>query len=500
MPDETCFPRGVPGRDDDIAHDGLARIVNESKAPRAFWAHPSRILQTSDNRWNFDVTNTAGKVFLGELNGQLLGIQDDRHLITVAGSRAGKGVSAIIPNLIFYPGSVLVIDPKGENARRTATRRGHGSAAVRKGLGQDVFVLDPFGESGCAKTHQFNPLDMIDPAGPTAVDDAALIAEALIIQEEGPGRHFSSAARNFLRGLILFVCTEVDSQSRNLNAVRDFLTLAPKAFGGLLTDMSKESRCEGVIRRAANSLLAKEEREKSGVVSTAIEQTDFLDSKGLAHSLQRSDFNLRDLKRKPTSVYLCLPARFMATHSRWLRIIINLAVAAMEQEKTVPPHRVLFIMDEFAILDYLPSVEKAAGQIAGFHATLWPILQDLSQLKSIYKDRWETFLGNAGLMQFFGNSNDLSTLEYLSKRLGKTTIAHVTQGEISTLQSASGFTGRSVQLQQTELMTPEEIGGCFSRQSHAQLLLWPGYAPIAIDRAVYWDTRAHPYFQGTFEP
>lgn len=500
MLNETSFPRGVPGRDDDIAHDGLARIVSESKAPRAFWAHPSSILQNKDRFWNYDLNNVDGKVFLGELNRQLVGVWDNRHIITVAGSRAGKGVSAIIPNLIFYPGSVLVIDPKGENAHRTSTRRGHGSAAVRKGLGQDVFVLDPFGESRCEKTHQFNPLDMIDTESTAAIDDAALIAEGLIIQEDGPGRHFSAAARNFLRGLILFVCTEVDPRSRNLNTVRDFLTLGPDSFKKLLTDMSNERRCEGVIRRAANSLLAKEERERSGVVSTAIEQTDFLDSKDLARSLERSDFSLRDLKRKPTSVYLCLPARFMATHSRWLRIIINLALAAMEQEKTVPAHRVLFIMDEFAILDYLPSIEKAAGQIAGLGVALWPILQDLAQLRSIYKDRWETFLGNAGLMQFFGNSNDLSTLEYLSKRLGKTTIAHVTQGEISTEQSAHGFTGRSVQLQQTELMTPEEIGKCFSRQSHAQLLLWPGYAPIALERAVYWDTQTHPYFQGTFEP
>jgi type IV secretion system protein VirD4 len=243
-------------------------------------------------------------------------------------------------------------------------------------------------------------------------------------------------------------------------------------------------------------MIAKSENERSGVLSTAVEQTEFLDSPPLARCLAASDFDLADLKRKPTTVYLCLPAGRMATHSRWLRIIINLAMQAMEREKAKPPHPVLFVMDEFAVLDRLSSVEKAAGQIAGFGVKLWPILQDLSQLKSIYKDRWETFMGNAGLLQFFGN-NDLTTLEYLSKRLGKSTIMQVSQGEISAQQSAGGFTGQSNQLHTVELMTPDEIARFFSRQSNAQILIWPGADPIAIDRVRYYSD---PFFAGKFDP
>jgi len=413
-------------------------------------------------------------------------------MMTVAGSRAGKGVSAIIPNLIEYPGSVLVIDPKGENARVTALRRGAGSKEC-PGLGQKVCVLDPFGVSGFT-TSSFNPLSMIDPASDTAVDDAALIAEALVIQEEGPGRHFSSAARNFLRGLILEVCTDPSPERRNLVRVRQLLTLDAKGFELVLGAMQANSACNGVIRRAANSMAAKAPNEKSGVISTAIEQTDFLDSPSLARSLAQSDFSLTDLKRAPTSVYLCLPAGRMTTHSRWLRIIINLAVEAMEREPAKPRHPVLFIMDEFAVLDHLSSIEKAAGQIAGFGVKLWPIIQDLSQLKSIYKDRWESFMGNAGLLQFFGN-NDLTTLEYISKRLGKSTIMTVSKGELSTSQGARGFTGETNQLQMTELMTSDEVGRFFSRQSNAQVLIWPGADPIALDRIHYYNS---PFLKGKF--
>ena len=472
MVELSKFPRGVPGRD-----------LRDNIAPFAVWADPNWI--ASHPFWQYQ----PGKVLVGAVGNNLIGVTDDRHMMTVAGSRAGKGVSVIIPNLIEYPGSVLVVDPKGENARVTAVRR------AKAGLGQNVFVLDPFGVSGF-KTSSFNPLDMIDPKADTAVDDAALIAEALVIQEEGPGRHFSSAARNFLRGLILQVRSDEPPERRNLLRVRQLLTLDAKTFELLLTAMQTNNACNGVIRRAANSMAAKAPNEKSGVISTAIEQTDFLDSPPLARCLAKSDFKLTDLKCAPTSVYLCLPAGRMATHSRWLRIIINLAVEAMEREPTKPKHPVLFLMDEFAVLDHLSSIEKAAGQIAGFGVKLWPILQDLSQLKSIYKDRWETFMGNAGLLQFFGNA-DLTTLDYISKRLGRSTILTVSQGEISEEQAAGGFTGESNQLQINELMTADEVSRFFSRQSNAQLLIWPGADPIAIDRVRYYE---NPYFAGKFTP
>src|SRR3984893_4260259 len=477
MPDFAKFPRGVAGRN-----------LRDNIAPYAVWADPKFI--AAHEHWKF----AEGKIFLGAIDAQMIGVADDRHMLTVAGNRAGKGVSAIIPNLLQYPGSALVIDPKGENAYHTKDRRGHGSKAVAKGLDQDTYALDPFGVSG-HKTSSLNPLAMIDAEADTAVDDAALVAEALVIHEEGPGAHFSSAARNFLRGLILYVCSEEPPEQRNLVRMRELLTLDGEGIKLLLGAMQTIDSCGGVIRRAANSMVAKSENERSGVLSTAVEQTEFLDSPPLARCLAASDFDLADLKRKPTTVYLCLPAGRMATHSRWLRIIINLAMQAMEREKSKPLHPVLFVMDEFAVLDHLSSVEKAAGQIAGFGVKLWPILQDLSQLKSIYKDRWETFMGNAGLLQFFGN-NDLTTLEYLSKRLGKSTIMQVSQGEISVQQSAGGFTGQSTQLHTVELMTPDEIARFFSRQSNAQILIWPGADPIAIDRVRYYHD---PLFAGKFE-
>jgi type IV secretion system protein VirD4 len=76
-----------------------------------------------------------GQIILGKMAGRYLGYLDDRSLVTIAGARAGKTSTVLEPNLYLYPGSMLVLDPKGELSR---------TAHLRRALGHQVFVLDPF--------------------------------------------------------------------------------------------------------------------------------------------------------------------------------------------------------------------------------------------------------------------------------------------------------------------------------------------------------------------
>lgn len=104
-----ALPRGVKGRQDTITG--------------AEWAG---IEDLGSEEWVYD----QARLFLGYRGGRTVGWRDDRHVLTVAGSRAGKGVSLIIPNLLLYHGSVLAIDPKGELAAITCRARCQmGSAA-----------------------------------------------------------------------------------------------------------------------------------------------------------------------------------------------------------------------------------------------------------------------------------------------------------------------------------------------------------------------------------
>ena len=98
-----------------------------------------------------------------------------------------------------------------------------------------------------------------------------------------------------------------------------------------------------------------------------------------------------------------------------------MGTSALDQLMTEPGgHPVLFILDEFARLENLPAVSNAFGYAAGFNIQLWPFLQDLAQLESIYGKKGMSILANCGLQQFF-TPVDLQTADYLQRRGGMLT-------------------------------------------------------------------------------
>jgi type IV secretion system protein VirD4 len=92
--------------------------------------------------------------------------------------------------------------------------------------------------------------------------------------------------------------------------------------------------------------------------------------------------------------------------------------------------RTLFLIDEMPILGYLRVLEDAFGLVRGYRVQVAGILQDLGQLKALYKDRWESFLANAGVIQGFA-PNDLTTADWMSRRSGQTTVIAKSVGERS---------------------------------------------------------------------
>lgn len=532
----------------------------------AHWADPATLEQVGyrpGDTW-FGYTLTAHRAPFG--------YSDDRHVVTIAGSRAGKGTSTIIPNLCEHPGSLICIDPKGENATITAARRGPGSPYAI-GMGQAVWVLDPFKVARVddnVRGH-FNPLDCIDPDSDEAVDDAAAIAEALIVAADAKDAHWDESARNFLQGLILYVVVTEAKERQHLPRVRELLMLGDREAAAslkesgdsadpfllLLARMEQREEFHGVIAGAATTLTGTGEKERGSILSTARRNTAFIDSPGMREILSRSSFSLDDLKTAPRglSLYLCLPARRLETHGRWLRTVVMLALGHMERlgRRPATGHPILFVLDEFATLGYLSSLEKAAGFIASYGVKLWVILQDLNQLKAVYKERWETFLGNAGILQFFGNS-DMTTLEYISKRLGETEFRQQTTGTSTSQSQSRSFsrsdsrsyssgtslsesfsprtwfsggrtTGTSASsnfssgestgvthgtsdstsssVSQNEsiavapLLRPDEVAKFFGRGTGRQLLFVAGAPPIVLGQTIYFRD---PYFLGKYDP
>lgn len=444
----------------------------------------------------------SGMVCLGTLGDRLIGVRTPAHLVTFAGSRAGKGISVILPNLLMYSGSMIVIDAKAELATISAARRGRGTRSV-KGMGQDVHLLDPFlVAENSAPTYRatFNPMAGIGAENEDSADDAGLIAESLIISTGSGDNHWTMSARNLVKALILVMALSLPAghERRNLIGVRRLLMDAD-LFAKLDRFIEAEPRTHVwlLAREAVAAFVATPSEERGSILSTARTQTEFLDSPAMARVLGTSSFSFDTLKSsRPATVYLSLPAMRFGTHGRWLRLMINCALEAMERSRRQPRDPVLFLMDEFFSLGRMERIEKAAGLMAGYGVKLWPILQDLQQLQGNYRSAWQTFIGNASVVQAFGNT-DPATCEFLSRRLGKVTIATASEQRVSLLQQFSGQSGVNTSRINTELLQADEIERSFAAHNNNQLVMLAGHAPIQLDRAAYFS---HAAFKGLYEP
>jgi type IV secretion system protein VirD4 len=434
--------------------------------PSASWGHPWQL----GSSWDWK----EGGILLGEWKGRLLGRDDDRHVVTIAGSRAGKSRTVLIPNLLRYRGPAVIIDPKGELAAATARER--------EKFGP-VHILDPFGESGFA-TASHNPFEELKRSGDRTLSaDAAQMADALIIDSEGD-KHWTDSAKNLIGGIIMHALTRAPDLA-SLPALRRVLNdntfLADVAIA-----MAKSDALGGAVSNAGRAVLGKMGQDGSfsnemrSIISTATEQTRPLDD--VAAITGASDFALADLSRQHMTIYLVLPALRLATHGRWLRLFLSQALAALERNPVPRGQRpVWFVLEEFATLGNMRMIESAAGYMAGFGVKLWVVLQDLTQIKTHYRHSWETFLGNAGIIQAFGNV-DHTTTDYLSQLLGQTTILENHDVRLSAHSLDTGDTGKREQPRVVRLLEPSEIALYFSRDTGRSLILCPGRPPVYLDR------------------
>ncbi len=450
---------------------------------------------------------------------QLLGWAGDGHIITVAPTRSGKGVGLVIPNLLHYPGSTLVIDPKGENYAITAEYR-------RKMFRHEIVCLDPF-HVMTRETDSINPLDnLVDyrkspstylTQNPELGDIAANIADAMIVRDPGAkDPHWDDKARTLLRGFILAViCGKGPHHMRHLSEVRELLAQPfPVIISFISSAMCEDySAVGGMLSRAGNEILSTGSEELKSIISNVLKHTEFLDSSLACKSLGdindggEGTYDLADLKSMGgVSIYMIIPPQHLTRYSRLIRLWITMAMAAMTRSSQKPADGcpVLFMLDEMAQLGSLPMMKQAVSLLAGYGMSIWMVWQDLSQLKALYEHDWPTFLANAKIQQFFG-INDHETAKYISEMLGSATI---TNKSISSSKSGK-FTDIVKNKSESEsfseiarnLLNPDEVRRL---NREAVLTFVQGIPPVLAERITYYKDRMfsekaspNPYFNKT---
>lgn len=343
----------------------------------------------------------AGGILIGQTEkGQPLRYDGERHLVTFGNTRAGKFTTVQAPVLFSLDRPMLVIDPKGQAA--AVTER------ARREMGHKVFIVNPFGLHGLPR-HRFNPLAALDPDSDSFDSDVSLLVNG-IVDSSGDDKFWSASARNLFTWLIMY--TVIYEGEKTLSTVRDLLSLPPALFEDLARKAAQSDF--PALRNPAASFTSLD-KTLLGVIETCKTDTKIFDEKRIRESLSASDFEFSDLKNGKVTIYLILPGKMLLSHAKWLRVMVQSALSAMYQSHD--GERVLFLLDEFANLGYMPDIAAAMSLGAGYGIQLWPFFQDFNQLESRYEQAAETFLGNAGITQTF-TAADMTTARYFSERSG----------------------------------------------------------------------------------
>ena len=426
--------------------------------------------------------------------------EGERHLLLFGPNGTGKGTRFLIPNLLSIKDrSIIVIDPKGELAAVTAD--------YRRTVGE-VVMLNPFNVLGLGSAG-FNPLATLDSSSPsTFYDDAAALGEALI-KSSDKDPHWGESAQGLLVALIMWEKIKQGDEA-NLENVRRLLTEADRWERYTGDDGKQRERPKSGLRVTASDMVesggyeiaslaarfTEQSNELSSVRSTADTQTRWILSPPMRDDLKKQGVDFRKLKERVTTVYVILPAERMRTHSVWLRLVVVSALRALYRPGGL---RTLLLIDEMPALGHLAPLEDAFGLVRGYKVQIAGICQDLNQLKALYKERWESFLANAGVVQGF-TPNDMTTAEWMSRRAGKATVLAPSSSES---RSPKGERSESASWSQIArpLYLPQELTGF----AEGTGLLWlAGMANgVRFFAPPYWKIEQaakraarNPYYEG----
>jgi type IV secretion system protein VirD4 len=372
------------------------------------------------NRSGFACRTFFASVFGGKwLSNRLIRVNNYVHLLTCSPAGGGKGIAALIPNLLSYRGNCVVVDPKGELFRATARHR-------HRKFGHRIIRLDPFGVCGPGGD-SLNPFDFIDHRADDFVDECRDLGDMLVIrQHDEKDPHWNESACNNITALSCFVCgAEPDRSKRHLGTVRAIAASRNK-YALAVEIMQQTESCQGVIAMLGGSLTWHEGEELASVQSTLARHTNFLDSPAVRRNTSSSSFDPMILRQGKADVFLILPHDRLSSLSRlqrlWIGTIMRRITSGVPTEKSP----VLWLLDEMAHIGHMQAIEDAVTLYRGMGIRLWFIFQSLNQVKTCFGEKASTVLDSIGTQQFFA-INSYETAEEISKRIGDATIAIETE-------------------------------------------------------------------------
>lgn len=422
-------------------------------------------------------------IIVGRLGNRYLTFDGQQHAIISAPTRSGKGVGIVIPNLLNWPDSVVVLDIKQENWGITS--------AFRRKHGQACYLFNP--AAADYRTHRYNPLAYISEDPNFRIDDVQKIANMLFPDQPGTDVIWTATPRSLFLGIVLFL-TETPGKVVTLGQVlRESLTDGDGSeyFASAINDRAAGSNAlSGACVRALNSYISiSSENTRAGVMTSFRSRLELWMNPLVDAATSANDFDLRDVRKRRMSIYLGVTPdnleRMAPLLNLFFQQLIDLNTRELPNQNKALKHGCMLLMDEFTAIGKIPILSKGISYIAGYGLRMVPIIQSPAQLVEVYgKDAAQTFASNHALNIIFPpKASETQTARDISEWLGYQTVKGKSESkgkDIFTKRSRS----ESVSDQRRALLLPQEITGLGKNR---ELIVMEDVPPILATRVQYFN-------------
>jgi type IV secretory pathway TraG/TraD family ATPase VirD4 len=406
----------------------------------------------------------------------------ESHTLIMAPTRTGKGTRIIIPTLLRYGGSLLVIDPKGENAA---------VAGRQRGVIGPTYVLNPWGVlSGDLVARgltaaRYNPLDVIRRDDSDAASIAHTMAESICARSGDPRNAYWEGSATAILTAVLLWLADRDGETKTLARVRQIVTLPQERLvKDYFIPMAECSSYGGAIAENIGPFVSSgDSRDMPSILRTLAEATRFISDERLKDATSISDFDLRTMPHRPETVFLVIPPDRMKTQATWLRLMLAAVTHAFRTAQPRWQTRGMLLIDELPALGRIPDLPSDLATMSGYGLDYTLIVQDVGQLKATYGDQTQSILANCA-WKWLCNARDFDSAKYISDTLGQATVGTTTVNEGAgpggeTSGKAYGEMGRA-------LLTPDEV---MQLGRDKAIVLPPIGRPFLVWGLDYWRIR-----------
>lgn len=475
------------------------------------------ILTPKEQQEKFAKKPSNPSVLVGKYKDKFLEFFGNEFIFVAAPTRSGKGVGIVIPNLLHYRDSVVVLDVKNENWDITAGFRSQF---------QECFLFAP--KAADRKSHRYNPLDYIDRDPTNRMGDIQNIGN-IMYPADGDDAFWQAAAQRLFTGLVLYMletpsrpCTMAElvklaTPNKPLNEWIEEIIVQRK---GQKADPEKgveaieatpievfykdgveipftENRKGIEVRKEVRPLSVEcvealmsfagnaSDNTRAGIQSSLMTPLNIFTDPMVAAATSASDFRLDEVRKKKMSIFVGIQPNELARFDKLLNLffsqLINLNTRVLPEQDPSLKYQCLVLLDEFTALGRVDIINKAVAYIAGYNMRLMLIFQNKSQCEQYYtREGTQTMLSNMACQIVFA-PRTIDDAKSYSELLGTETVKGKS---ISRNKGKGGGGSVSTSDQSRALMLPQELK---ELDQSKEIVLYNAEKPILCDKIRYYN-------------